>query len=242
MGRIVVQCNVRGFPAVRSAYLDFKDQYVNRLVKTGAQKAGRRTVPPVKSLTKPGHRTGTLERARGMKYKAYRRSMVWVVLVGARHGFKANYPFWGNVDPTKYDHLFEGGRRAVRAGSRVSRKFVSIGNRRTMVNMRVKTNARVLTIKIKTPPKGKRKGRVNKKHMQKQIRKRTGIKRLYVRGARKVWGGYIVYATTAKAAPAHKPVERNQGTFAKNAYTCITDEIRTGIPKIVAKYGNKVYK
>lgn len=242
MGRIIVQTNVRGYPAVQAAYRDFKDQYINRLVKTGAGKAGRKTVPGVKSATKPGHRTGILESSRGMKQKSYRRSKVWVVLVGARHGFGGTLPFWGKVDPTKYDHLFEGGRNRVRAGTRTVRKPASIGGRRVMVNVRQKTNAKVLAMKMKIPPKAKRKGRVNKKHIQRQIRKRTGIKRLYVRGARKVLGGYIVYAKVAKAVAGRKPVERNMTNFATNAQTCITSEIRTGIPKILAKYGNKVYK
>lgn len=242
MGRIIVTTNVRGYPAVRAAYRDFNDQYINRLVKTGAGKAGRKTVPPVKAATSPGLRTGQLERSRGMKQKSYRRSKVWVVLVGARHGFRMSDPFWGKVDPTKYDHLYEGGRNRVRAGSKTVRRGARIGNRRVQINVKQPTNAKVLTIKIKQPPKGKKKGRVNKKHIQKQIRKQLGIKRLYVRGARKVMGGYIVYAKVAKAAPPHKPVERNVNTFARNAESSITNEIRTGIPKILAKYGNKVYK
>lgn len=242
MGRIIVQTNVRGYPAVKAAYADFKGQYINRLVKTGAAKAGRKTVPGVKTLTKPGHRTGQLERSRGMKQKSYRRSRVWVVLVGARHGFRQDYPFWGKVDPTKYDHLFEGGRKAVKAGSKTVRRGYKVGGRRIVLNVRQKTNAKLLAMKIKIPPKAKRKGRVNKKHIQRQIRKRTGIKRLYVRGARKVAGGYIVYAKVAKAVAGRKPVERNVNNFAKNAEQSITSEIRTGIPKILAKYGNKVYK
>ena len=241
MGRITVGVNVRGFPAVRAAYEDFGDQYVNRLVKTGAQKAGRKTVRPVKSLTKPGHRTGRLEMARGMKSKSYRRSKVWVVLVGARHGFRTNLPFWGNVDPTKYDHLYEGGRKAVKAGQKTVKRGVMISGRRVRINAKVATNAQVLAIKIKVP-KAKRRGRINKKRMGRAIRRRTGIRGLYVRGAKKVLGGYIVYAKFVKPAPPHKPVERNEPVFAKNAYNSITDEIRTGIPKILAKYGNKVYR
>ena len=151
MGRITVGVNVRGFPAVRAAYEDFGDQYINRLVKTGAQKAGRKTVRPVKSLTKPGHRTGRLEMARGMKSKSYRRSKVWVVLVGARHGFRTNLPFWGNVDPTKYDHLYEGGRKAVKAGQKTVKRGVMISGRRVRINAKVATNAQVLAIKIKVP-------------------------------------------------------------------------------------------
>ena len=250
-GSIKVGVNIGGLQEVQAAYRDLRASYVNRLVKAGAIKAGRRTVPEVKRRTKVGKRTGMLEKARGYRYRSYKRSDIWVVLVGARSNMHAEHSFWGKIVPTKYDHLFEGGRARVEAGVRTIRLQAS---RKTSF-----TGKPLLAIRVKH-----KNGRVGKRKAVGQERLilrnkvtgnlpniMSGSKKWLskylggawtVREGKKVPGGYIVYAKSAKAVKGRKPVEGAEPFFARKAPQCVIDEIRTGLPRILAKYGNKVYR
>ena len=263
MGRIQVRANIGGLPQVQAAYRDFKDQYINRLVKSGAQKAGRKTVWPVKSDTQKNDRTGQLSKSRGMKYKFYKSSNVWVVLVGARAGYRAVHPFWGIIDPTRYDHIVEGGRKMVVAGTRTGfRNGISTKKKTgaTVLAMKVKrlkpgqrsakngNLPQMLHLKLLIPPKGRpgsRQGRGTPASLSRRVHqilyRQFGMK-FQVRRGKKVPGGYIVFAKFAKATKGTKPVERNEPYFAKTAENEIVWELKVGIPRILAKYGSKVYK
>lgn len=256
MGRIQVGVNIGGLHEVQAAYRDFRSQYVNRLVKAGAIKAGRKTVPELKRNTRIGKRTGMLEKARGYRYRSYKRNDIWVVLVGARSNMHANHSFWGKIVPTKYDHLFEGGRAAVRAGTRTTRK-----NGKTTKHA---TGARVLAMKVKSLAAGTSGSRIGKSSAPQKVpilllnratgnlakamrntkhrltRYLGGVWR--VRKGKKVPGGWIVFAMSAAAVTGRLPVENAEPWFASHAPKCVIDELRTGLPRILAKYGNKVYR
>lgn len=263
MGRIRVGVNVAGLPACVAAYRDFKDKYINQLVRNGARRAGSRTARLVKVDTQRHDRTGQLSKSRGMKYKAYRQANIWIVLVGARAGYRAFHPFWGVIDPTRYDHIVEGGRKMVVAGTRTSRKgsrLIKNSTGKSVLAIKVKTlrigaptnnkyNApAMIHLQLLIPPKGKPGGRQSRgRPGNLSMRIRRILKRTYgidfhVRQGKKVAGGYIVFAKFARAVRGVKPVENNKGNFIRYSMIEVTQEIQTGIPKILAKYGSKVYK
>lgn len=80
-------------------------------------------------------RSGQLKRVLGRKVRTYRQTVV-VGVIGPRRGFRVVIGGVA-VDPTKYAHLQEFGRAAVRAGQRT---VLSGGRRRA-----VKTGSRVLS-------------------------------------------------------------------------------------------------
>lgn len=61
-----------------------------------------------------GKRSGLLRKSLGRKTKTYRQNGVVVGVVGPRKGF-AKVIDGKRVDPVKYAHLVEGGRKAVKA-------------------------------------------------------------------------------------------------------------------------------
>jgi len=263
MGKINVNLNVNGLPEVKRAYEDFKEKYINQLVKTGARRAGQRTVRLVRVDTQKNDLTGQLSKSRGMKYKFYRSTNVWIVLVGARAGYRAYHPFWGVIDPTRYDHLVEGGRKQVVAGLRTSMRrgrLISRNTGKTFLAIKVKTlrnpsmpHSRfsapgLLRLQLLIPPAGRPGGRQShgtpgnlSSRIRRLLRKQFGMN-FHVRQGKKVAGGYIIFAKFASAVAGHKPVEKNRLPFAYIAANEIPDEIRAGIPRLLAKYGNRIFK
>ena len=241
-GAVNIGVNVLGAKEVAAAYALFREAIVNRYVKAGAVKAGRKTVPRVKAGTKPHRRTGLLERARGTKYKLYRRKNSWVVLVGTRAGITATHEFWGHMDPLKYDHLVEGGHKATRPGFRTRVRGGKLVTKAT--------GARVLAIKVKKIDKSKRNaaGYIKKNDLTdltlyvKQRGRRGKPQPYKVRRWKKVRGGYLIFAQWAGPAKGTKPVESQKDFFRKEARDSIIQEVRAGIVKEARKHGRKVLR
>lgn len=254
--KIKVQVDIGGIQEVKDAYKYLRFGYANRLIKSGAIKAGRRTVPTVKRYTNKNKRTGMLEKSRGHTYKVYKKGNIWVVLVGARTGMWAYHPFWKWIKPTRYDHLLEGGRKEVVAGTSTDKK----GNKNP-------TGKNVLAIKVKRIDPARRfastssdkgasmpgKQRLNLqtrfrgnlgnalKDPKKRIVNYEGKNWSLARG-KKVSGGYIIFAQRAAPVLGVMPVENSEPTFRRLAPQAIIDEIRNGLPHLLSKFGNRIFK
>lgn len=111
MGAVRVKVDLLGIPELVDALDVFRQSLVNRVVKNGATKGARKTVPAVKSALAKNKRTGQLSKSIGVKYAGYRSG--WTVLLGPRRFFRAQTQLHGTVNPAKTAHLPEGGRKEV---------------------------------------------------------------------------------------------------------------------------------
>jgi hypothetical protein len=108
---------VRGLPEVRAALAGVKDGVQNRVVKKGLDAVAKPTLKKAKAYERR-KRTRQLQKSLGIRPRAYGRGATrnYVVVVGPRRGFTIVGPDGRRIDPAKYGHLVEKGRKAVRAG------------------------------------------------------------------------------------------------------------------------------
>lgn len=98
--------------ANRLAQIDRK--VARKAIRDGINEATREVLATAKSLVPK--RSGQLRKSLGRKVKSYRGGAVIVGIVGPRKGFRVMYRGkW--IDPAKYAHLVEYGRREVVAGT-----------------------------------------------------------------------------------------------------------------------------
>lgn len=142
MAKVRVSVEVRGGPELAAALAGVKAGVANRVMKAAGRKQAAKAAKVAKAHLR-GQRTGQLKRSIGAVYRAYRKSKVWVFVVGPRKGFRTQvaavpksarnrlirvlgkqrgrtvsgrqvHRIVGKyVDPVKYAHLVEGGRKAV---------------------------------------------------------------------------------------------------------------------------------
>lgn len=110
--RIGVGLDLEGLPVLKEALegvkVGVRNQVVRGVVRNLASAANKRAKSGQKRK-----RTGQLRKSLGLRPRSYRRK-VYVVVVGPRRGFEVRGPNGERVDPAKYAHLVERGRKANR--------------------------------------------------------------------------------------------------------------------------------
>lgn len=219
-GAIPVKVSLANLPEVQGAYATIKVGYVNRLVKTGATKGARKTVPTVKSNLRKHRRFGQLEKSLGVKYAGYK--LGWTVLLGPRRFFRGSSstmmsPKAPTIDPAKYAHLLEGGRKEVES------KRISLNGRGAMPIFvkRLDFGIRPRGGRLQSPGRLTTFGRRGKKATADRFRK--------------VPGGWLIFATRAKAAPAYPWLVKGANAYGSNIVASVKSEITNGLPSLVAK-------
>lgn len=213
---IEVRVNLSGLPEAQRAMREMP----NRLaawMKTGATKGARRTLPTVKGNIGPHNRTGQLKKSQGVKYKGFRDG--WTVMLGARRYFRAMDQNRGVVDPAKYSHLTEGGRKTVRLGVKTNKRGVKGPSN---------TTAAAMPIFVK---------RVDPNLRRKADSRKFGASQLQTFGKpgkadrfRKVPGGYIVFAMSAKLARPVRQLKKSESEYGRNIESEVKTEIRSNLP------------
>ena len=142
-----VKVGLAGQKDVAAALAGVKAGVRNRVLKAAAGKQARKAAKVAKGALVP-HRTGQLKRAISYVYRSYKSGKVWVYVAGPRKGFKVRVSdltaagqraalrklgkkrraglterqalkfVQSYVDPVKYGHLVEGGRKPVRVKRR----------------------------------------------------------------------------------------------------------------------------
>jgi hypothetical protein len=97
--------------AVQSALEGVKIGVQNRVIKAALRKIASQGLKAAKSNLRV-KRTGQLRRSLGLRPRTYQRGAVNLIVIGARRKFRIEGPDGKWVDPTKYAHLVEGGRKA----------------------------------------------------------------------------------------------------------------------------------
>lgn len=134
---------IAGGNDVANAIKGIKAGVANRVLKSAVGKVARKAQKTAKSRIK-AKRLGLLSKAIGYLYRTYKKGTVWVYVIGPRKGFRQRVDAMPqraqkklirllgkrkrrkltdaqvrilvakSVDPVKYAHLVEGGRKAVR--------------------------------------------------------------------------------------------------------------------------------
>jgi hypothetical protein len=108
-----VKFDVKGDLQVAADLNGIKTGVQNRVLKDAIGKLARRTAKRAKAGLRGG-RTKALKRSVGTVYRSYKKAGRFAYVVGPRTGFKTKDQFGRTVDPAKYAHLVEGGRKEVR--------------------------------------------------------------------------------------------------------------------------------
>jgi hypothetical protein len=116
---IGIRVQVKGVREALQKLEAFKDGAVNGLIRGGVSKASSRLATVLRQDVKriSASRTGLLARAIGFRVRRY-QGKLWAG-VSARAGMARTIPFLGRVNPTKYLHLYERGRKAVGTAGKV---------------------------------------------------------------------------------------------------------------------------
>lgn len=129
-GRVSVSVAVKGDPEVAAALDGVKVGVQNRVLKPALRKAARLGQAKAKAFLKPKRRpagrkrkgqrfspdrSGTLKRAIGVVYRGYRKGQTFAFVIGPRKGMGRVAKDGRYLDPAKYAHLKEGGRKKVKA-------------------------------------------------------------------------------------------------------------------------------
>lgn len=207
-----------GLPEARAALRRFPEVLVRRWVMKGVRKAASATAKRYRQQLRKHKRTGQLGRAAGYVARVYRRGAVLFCVVGARRGLWAELPDGTKVRPTTYQHLLEGGRKAVRPGTgRKQAKalaFTVTKRLRTLrafaADSRVNTGKATALTKMTT---GRGKGRS------------TAWKRGKSAAAVKGWR---VFSTRAAAVPGFGLLKSNVDAFRDALLTHVPAAIRAG--------------
>lgn len=241
-GEILVGVKLDGVPEVAAAMDTFRKSLVNRVMKSGATKGARRTLPPVKGNLDKHKRTGQLRRAEGVKFAGYRGG--WTVLLGARKYFRGSFPGMMSpnattVDPVKYAHLLEGGRsRPVYPGKRRPAKALPIFVRKLDVKKRKRTGF----LGHGTMPRGKA------RRMPSSIGTQYGYKRkgkTIQDRARRVPGGWLLFSMSAMPSLPRPWLSKEAGTYGRNIKSAVTSEVVSELPRLAAvarSQGRNPYK
>lgn len=213
---IEVRVNLTGLPEAQRALREMPKKLASWM-KTGATKGARKTLPSVRSNIDPHNRTGQLKKSQGVKFKGFRGG--WTVMLGARRYFRAMDPNRGTVDPAKYSHLTEGGRKNVRLGVNTNKKGIKGPSG---------TTAAAMPIFVK---------RVDPTLRRLADARKFGPNRLQTFGKpgkadrfRKVPGGYIVFAMSAKSAPPVRQLKKSESEYGRNIESEVKTEIRSNLP------------
>lgn len=141
--KLQLKVGLSGGAETAAAFAGVKTGVRNRVLKAACGKQARKAVKVAKAYLSR-RRTGQLGRSIGSVYKSYRSGDVWLYVAGPRKGFKVRVSdltaagprvalkklgkrsraglterqalrfLQSYVDPAKYAHLVEGGRKAVR--------------------------------------------------------------------------------------------------------------------------------
>lgn len=117
----VIKAQLQGAAEVMARLKALGATKANKAARKAVSKADQIVLKEAKALTSK-KRTGTLRRSLGRKEKTYPGS-VTVGIVGPRKGFRGTY-LGKPIDPVKYGHLAEKGRKAVAV---VKKKALSSG-------------------------------------------------------------------------------------------------------------------
>lgn len=114
-----VKVDVNGVKAVERAFEGIKEGVRNRVLKASIGKVARRAARVAKQRAPRGP-SGTLKKSIGAIYRSYRKGEVWLYVLGPRRGITGTAPHqpqrrYPNFVPTRYGHLAERGRGALRA-------------------------------------------------------------------------------------------------------------------------------
>lgn len=101
--------------AIGRAIDGVKAGVANRVVKQAIAKVARAAAKTAKALAPVG-KWGALKRAIGTSYRGQPKAGRWTYKVGARRGY-SGFVMGRRVDATRYVHLAEFGRKAVRPSS-----------------------------------------------------------------------------------------------------------------------------
>ena len=142
-----LKVSVTGGPEVAAAIRGVKAGVANRVLKSAVSKQARKATKIAKSKLKGG-RTGQLAKSIGYVYRVYRSKTIWVYVIGPRKGYRMRIDalpersqkrlvrllgkrkrrkltaaqtrilLQKTVDPVKYAHLVEGGRKSVKPRAR----------------------------------------------------------------------------------------------------------------------------
>lgn len=111
--RVKVKLDDAAVSALAYRLSELSTKRATAAVRKGVDKATQMVSADAK--TRVPKRTRQLRKAIGRRVRKYRAGAVVVGLVGPRRGFRIVLPNGKTVDPVKYAHLVEFGRRAVTA-------------------------------------------------------------------------------------------------------------------------------
>lgn len=231
-----VALDIRGIPGVRAALRAVKTGPLNRVLKAAARKAATATKPDLKGKLrqKKVNRTGLYSRSISTLYKGY-ASGNWVVMLGGQHGVVGMHAAavaggglashgdlrrGGRLDPAKYAHLVEGGRRSLSAGMlRGAKAFPMIVRRLSAVR--------------RTNPAARAR-KVDRGHLQVGVTGRNG--QLKMQKGKKVPGGWLIFARSARAAGHKRPVEETAPAFKSRLETTIYHDVQVSLASLTANH------
>ncbi len=111
--RIATKVDQGGYTRVIRKLADIDQRVATKAVQDGQKETGQTITKSAKAGVPK--RTGLLRKSIGYKVKTYRASKTVIVLIGPRKGYRFQVKGkW--VNPTKYAHLVEFGRKRVIAG------------------------------------------------------------------------------------------------------------------------------
>lgn len=131
--RVSVQVESGSVSRITRALAAIEPRLARRACRAGINEVTKLVLADAKALVP--RRSGQLRRALGRRVRSYHGTVV-TGIVGPRRGFRVVIGGVA-VNPTKYSHLVEFGRAAVRAGQR---SVISGGSRKT-----TKTGTRILS-------------------------------------------------------------------------------------------------
>jgi hypothetical protein len=98
--------------AVQSALAGVKKGVANRVLRSAIAKMARIGAKAAKSNIRR-ERTGSLRKSIGIRSRTYRGGESQIAVIGARRSFRTVGDDGKTVNPAKYSHLLERGRKAV---------------------------------------------------------------------------------------------------------------------------------
>ncbi|MGL6072631.1 MAG: HK97 gp10 family phage protein [Fimbriiglobus sp.] len=107
-----MKVELHGTRQTENALQGVKAGVKNRVLKRALRQVSSSAAKVAKSRIR-GKRTGALKRSLGVKYKSYRSSGVFVFAIGPRKGYRTSDAAGGSIDPARYAHFAERGRKAV---------------------------------------------------------------------------------------------------------------------------------